>query len=172
MQQFATQRIPFATEPAPLQQHNLNTQHVRPPPKAGINTPYAPMHSMQTIQTITGTSPSEMTLPEIHTDSSDDSSDAKSLASWATPGHLSKQLINQENINADMVFPRIPTLSMEEVFRNNPRMAKLRDRTSSANWVRTGDALTQLEVEKDREARAAITQHGGWTYGVADEQKR
>ncbi|KAK5940171.1 hypothetical protein PMZ80_007590 [Knufia obscura] len=165
MQQYATQRIPFATEMA---QPQRNQENMRPFTQTGpsINTPFAPMRNMHTIQAINDTSPTDITLPEIHTDSSDDSDRNVSLPSWATPGHVFNTLSQQETINPDAIFPRIPTISMDDVFAENPdRLRRLRMRTSSANWVRTGDALTQVEVLEDRIGRAEIRNAGGWVFG-------
>ena len=170
MQQYATQRIPFATEMA---QPQRNQESMRPQAQAGLstNTPFAPMRNMHTIQTINDTSPTDITLPEIHTDSSDDSDRNVSLPSWATPGHVFNTLSQQETINPDAIFPRIPTISMDDVFAANPdRLTRLRMRTSSANWVRTGDALTQVEVLEDRIGREGIRNLGGWFYGAGNGQ--
>jgi len=164
MQQYATQRIPFATEMA---QPQRNQENMRLPAQLGpsINTPFAPMRNMHTVQAINDTSPTDITLPEIHTDSSDESGGNVSLPSWATPGHVFNTLSQQETINPDVIFPRIPTISMDDVFAENPdRLRRLRMRTSSANWVRTGDALTQVEVIDDRIGRQAIRNAGGWIF--------
>ena len=169
MQQYATQRIPFATEIVPQR----NQENLRPQIQAGpsMNTPFAPMRNMHTIQAINDTSPTDITLPEIHTDSSDDSDRNVSLPSWATPGHVFNTLSQQETINPDVIFPRIPTISMDDVFAENPdRLRRLRMRTSSANWVRTGDALTQVEVLDDRIGRANIRNAGMWFYGAGNAQ--
>lgn len=171
MQQFATQRIPFANEVA-QHHHAVTQQQLRPPAQAGpsMNTPFIPMRSMHTIQAIQNSTPAtEMSLPEIHTDSSDDSDRAVDLPSWATPGHVFDRLSQQETVNPDQIFPRIPTISMDDVFAENPdRLRRLRMRTSSANWIRTGDALTQVEVIEDRIGRQAIRNAGGWVYGLGN----
>lgn len=139
----ATQHIPFAT-PAQLAQHNARL-----------------MHSMKQVEE------SPMSLPEIHTDSSDESDRNVSLPSWATPNHIFGQLSQQETMNADNIFPRIQPIVMDDVFAENPdRLRRLRMRTSSANWVRTGDALNQVEVLEDRIGRQAIRNAGGWVYNV------
>jgi len=164
MQQYATQRIPFATDMA---QPQRNQENMRLPAQYGpsINTSFAPMRNMHTIQAINGTSPTDITLPEIHTDSTDASGGNVSLPSWATPGHVFNTLSQQEIVNPDVIFPRIPTISMDDVFAENPdRLRRLRMRTSSANWVRTGDALTQVEVIDDRIGRQAIRNAGGWIF--------
>lgn len=139
----ATQHIPFAT-PAQLAQHNARL-----------------MHSMKQVEE------SPMSLPEIHTDSSDESEKNVSLPSWATPNHIFGQLSQQETVNPDNIFPRIQPIVMDDVFAENPdRLRRLRMRTSSANWVRTGDALNQVEVIEDRIGRQAIRNAGGWVYNA------
>ena len=164
MQHFATQKIPFATTPMQtLQQHH---QQSRAPMSQvpGNNAPFAPMHNMQIVN---DTSP--MSLPEIHTDSSDNSDQNVELPSWATPGHVFNTLSQQETLNPDAIFPRIQAISMDDVFAENPdRLRRLRMRTSSANWVRTGDALNQVEVIEDRIGRQNIRNAGGWVYDIRE----
>ena len=171
MQQYATQRIPFATD---MPQPQRNQENMRPQPQVALsmNTPFAPlMRNMHTIQAINDTSPTDITLPEIHTDSTDDSDRNVSLPSWATPGHVFNTLSQQESINPDVIFPRIPVISMDDVFAENPeRLRRLRMRTSSANWVRTGDGLTQVEVIDDRIGRSMIKNAGAWFYGAGNGQ--
>ncbi|KAK5095969.1 hypothetical protein LTS08_007851 [Lithohypha guttulata] len=148
MGHFATQKIPFATQ-APSKTSSMDV--------------VAPMRNMQKLAT------SPMSLPEIHTDSSDDSGKDRSVASWATPGHVFGMLSQQEAINADSIFPRIRPIVMDDVFAANPeRLKRLRVRTSSANWVRTGDGLNQVEVVEDIIGRQAIKNAGGWTYGAVN----
>ncbi|KAK5084791.1 hypothetical protein LTR05_005870 [Lithohypha guttulata] len=148
MGHFATQKIPFATQ-APSKTSSMDV--------------VAPMRNMQKLAT------SPMSLPEIHTDSSDDSGKDRSVASWATPGHVFGMLSQQEAINADSIFPRIRPIVMDDVFAANPeRLKRLRVRTSSANWIRTGDGLNQVEVVEDIIGRQAIKNAGGWTYGAVN----
>jgi hypothetical protein len=110
-------------------------------------------------------------LPEIPTDSEDeDSSDegnAFPVPDWATPGHLTDQLIRQEGIDGDAVFGPIAPLKMEEIFAkgNKERLKRMRERTSSANWAISGDGLTLEEVRADREQRERMRLEGGWRYG-------
>jgi len=110
-------------------------------------------------------------LPEIPTDSEDeDSSDegnAFPVPDWATPGHLTDQLIRQEGIDGDAVFGPIAPLKMEEIFAkgNKDRLKRMRERTSSANWAISGDGLTLEEVRADREQRERMRREGGWRYG-------
>jgi hypothetical protein len=110
-------------------------------------------------------------LPEILTDSEDeDSSDegnAFPVPDWATPGHLTDQLIRQESIDGDAVFGPIAPLKMEEIFAkgNKDRLKRMRERTSSANWAISGDGLTLEEIRADREQRERMRREGGWRYG-------
>jgi hypothetical protein len=110
-------------------------------------------------------------LPEIPTDSEDEDSDAETNAfpvpDWATPGHLTSQLLQQESLDGDAVFGPIAPLKMEEIFAkgNKERLKRMRDRTSSANWAMSGDGLTLEEVRHDREMRERMRQDGGWRYG-------
>jgi hypothetical protein len=110
-------------------------------------------------------------LPEIPTDSEDDDSDAEPngfpVPDWATPGHLTDQLLQQETLDGDAVFGPIAPLKMEEIFAkgNKERLKRMRDRTSSANWAMSGDGLTLEEVRHDREMRERMRQDGGWRYG-------
>lgn len=160
MQQFGTgAKIPFAEGPnAP----------------APVKTPVA-MMQQKTIQTVKS-SPQYVNgeaihLPEIPTDSEDEDSDddgnAFPIPDWATPGHLTEQLLRQEAMDGDAVFGPIGPLKMEEIFAkgNKERLKRLRDRTSSANWAISGDGLTLEEVRADREQRERMRRDGGWRYG-------
>jgi hypothetical protein len=110
-------------------------------------------------------------LPEIPTDSEDEDSgdegNAFPVPDWATPGHLTDQLIRQEGIDGDAVFGPIAPLKMEEIFAkgNKDRLKRMRERTSSANWAISGDGLTLEEVRADREQRERMRLEGGWRYG-------
>jgi Inner centromere protein, ARK binding region len=110
-------------------------------------------------------------LPEIATDSEDEDSDKDNsfpIPDWATPGHLTDQLIRQEGIDGDAVFGPIAPLKMEEIFTkgNKERLKRMRDRTSSANWAMSGDGLTLEEIRIDREQRERMRLEGGWRYGT------
>jgi hypothetical protein len=112
-------------------------------------------------------------LPEIPTDSEDEDSEddggnAFPIPDWATPGHLTEQLIRQEGMDGDAVFGPIAPLKMEEIFAkgNKERLKRLRDRTSSANWAVSGDGLTLEEVRTDREQRERMRQEGGWRFNA------
>ena len=110
-------------------------------------------------------------LPEIPTDSEDEDSadegNAFPVPDWATPGHLTDQLIRQEGTDGDAVFGPIAPLKMEEIFSkgNKDRLKRMRERTSSANWAISGDGLTLEEVRADREQRERMRLEGGWRYG-------
>jgi hypothetical protein len=160
MQQYATgAKIPFADGPNP---------------PAHAKTPISIMQQ-KTIQTVKSSPQYQngdaIHLPEIPTDSEDEDSEdegnAFPIPDWATPGHLTEQLIRQEGMDGDAVFGPIAPLKMEEIFAkgNKDRLKRLRDRTSSANWTHSGDGLTLEEVRADREQRARMRDEGGWRFG-------
>ncbi|EXJ80621.1 hypothetical protein A1O3_06905 [Capronia epimyces CBS 606.96] len=160
MQQYANgAKIPFADAP-------------NPPTHA--KTPVSIMQH-KTIQTIKSSpqypNGEAIHLPEIPTDSeeedSDDEDNAFPIPDWATPGHLTEQLIRQEEMDGDAVFGPVAPLKMEEIFAkgNKDRLKRLRDRTSSANWAISGDGLTLEEVRADREQRERMRIEGGWRFG-------
>ncbi|OAP56546.1 hypothetical protein AYL99_09725 [Fonsecaea erecta] len=160
MQQYATGgKIPFADAPNP---------------PAHTKTPISIMQQ-KTIQTVKSSpqypNGEAIHLPEIPTDSEDEDSDddgnAFPIPDWATPGHLTEQLIRQEGMDGDVVFGPIAPLKIEEIFSkgNKDRLKRLRDRTSSANWALSGDGLTLEEVRADREQRERMRREGGWKYG-------
>ena len=160
MQQYgAGAKIPFADAPNP-------PTHSKTP---------VSIVQQKTIQTVKS-SPQYLNgdnihLPEIPTDSEDEDSDddgnAFPIPDWATPGHLTAQLMQQESVDVDAVFGPIAPLKMEEIFSkgNKERLKRLRDRTSSANWAISGDGLTLEEVRVDREQRERMRIEGGWRYG-------
>ncbi|KIW19464.1 hypothetical protein PV08_00036 [Exophiala spinifera] len=159
MQQYATGgRIPFADAAPP----------------APAKTPIS-MMQQKTIQTVKSSpqypNGEAIHLPEIPTDSEDEDSEdegnAFPIPDWATPGHLTEQLMRQEGMDGDAVFGPIAPLKMEEIFAkgNKDRLKRLRDRTSSANWTLSGDGLTLEEVRADREQRERMRLEGGWKFG-------
>ncbi|KAK2630624.1 hypothetical protein QTJ16_001444 [Diplocarpon rosae] len=106
-------------------------------------------------------------LPEIHTDSEDEDSDAGGefpAVEWTNSPALRERLITQEGVNPADIFGQPGALNMEEVFsKSKDRFHKFRARTSSANW--TGqDRLTEDEIRKDLEGRDKLRRQGGWTY--------
>jgi hypothetical protein len=107
-------------------------------------------------------------LPDIHTDSEDEDSEAEGFAvpDWAASPNLFAGLVAQEGKDPSKVFGPPTELKMEEVFRNKERWGRFRQRTSSANWS-GGDRLTEEEVRKDLEARERLRREGGWSYGLS-----
>ncbi|KAI1628283.1 hypothetical protein EDD37DRAFT_607054 [Exophiala viscosa] len=160
MQQYASgAKIPFADGSSSV---------------APAKTPVSVMQQ-KTIQTVKSSpqypNGDAINLPEIPTDSEDEDSDddgnAFPIPDWATPGHLTEQLIRQEGMDEDAVFGPVAPLKMEEIFAkgNKERLKRLRDRTSSANWTLSGDGLTLEEVKADREQRERMRLEGGWRFG-------
>ena len=154
-------KIPFAEAPNP--------------PVHASKTPASAHHQKATLQLVKS-SPQyphgeAIHLPEIPTDSEDEDSEnegnAFPIPDWATPGHLTDQLIRQEGVDGDAVFGPIAPLKMEEIFAkgNKERLKRMRDRTSSANWAMSGDGLTLEEIRADREQRERMRLEGGWRYG-------
>ncbi|KFY43064.1 hypothetical protein V494_02116 [Pseudogymnoascus sp. VKM F-4513 (FW-928)] len=108
-------------------------------------------------------------LPEIHTDSEDEDSDAGgdfAVPDWANSPNLAAGIMAQEGRDPTSVFGAPGELRMEEVFRNKERWGKFRQRTSSANWSGT-DRLTEEEIQRDLVARERLRREGGWTYGMS-----
>lgn len=189
MRQYATQRPPMANDMPSQQTRALPTQNQPLPPQPQVQQvqpqqahpaqqvassatrPQPSQPRVRLIQAINESSPipSNISLPEIHTDSSDDS-DRQSLPSWASPGHVFQTLSTQETYDTDRIFGPIKRVAIDDVFGTMPaeKRKRLNLRTSSANWVRTGDALTQIEVIEDRAGREAIKNAGGWIYGISD----
>lgn len=159
MSQYANGRIPFATQLPTAGQSNAGPG-TRPPIQQIQQT-------IQTVQTVHTSPATEITLPEIHTDSSSDGETSFRVPSWATPGHLLDSLTQQDAaVDPDTLFPAIAPIDMDVVFPNNrSRAHKMHVRTSSANWVRNGDGLTQQEIHEDRLARQTIRNQRGWAYG-------
>jgi Inner centromere protein, ARK binding region len=159
MAQYANNKIPFADAPNP---------------PAPAKTPLS-AYQHKTIQAVKSSpqypNGEQIHLPEIPTDSEDEDSEDEGngfpIPDWATPGHLTEQLVRQEAMDGDVVFGPIAPLKMEEIFAkgNKERLKRLKDRTSSANWVKSGDALTLEEVRIDREQRERMRLEGGWRYG-------
>lgn len=106
-------------------------------------------------------------LPEIHTDSEDEDSDAGGdfvASAWTESPALRERLIGQEGVDPASIFGLPGALNMEEVFsKSKDRFHKFRARTSSANWSGQ-DRLTEDEIRKDIEARDKLRRQGGWTY--------
>jgi len=145
-----------------------------PPVHAKAPIPVVPQMTIQAVKSSPQYANGDaIHLPEILTDSEDEDEDDRGNAfpipDWATPGHLTEQLIRQEGIDGDAVFGPIAPLRMEEIFTtkgSKDRLKRLRDRTSSANWALSGDGLTVEEIQADREQRQRMRLEGGWKYGT------
>ena len=111
-------------------------------------------------------------LPDIATDSEDEDSEDEDntgfrAPSWVASPALRDLLTQQQLVDPESVFGPIGELKMEEVFRNGKnqdRLKKLRDRSSSAAWVLNGDAVTSAEKRKDMQLRERVAREGGWRY--------
>lgn len=166
MGQYAHSKIPFGESSNP-------PMHNKTPASASHKTPASAFKStIQPVRSSPQYTPGEQIhLPEIPTDSEDEDSEEEGNAfpvpDWATPGHLTEQLIRQEAMDGDAVFGPVAPLKMEEIFAksNKERLKRLRDRTSSANWITSGDGLTLEEVKSYREQRERMRLQGGWIYG-------
>ncbi|BGP07844.1 hypothetical protein JCM10049v2_003687 [Rhodotorula toruloides] len=96
-------------------------------------------------------------LPDVDSEYSDsedeDAQEAKkaALPRWAQSPNLARALELQQTINPDEIFGPIPKLSIRDMFRNAESAARLRVRTSSAQWEGT-DALTQADIERYQRA--------------------
>ncbi|GAA6010721.1 hypothetical protein JCM11491_002914 [Sporobolomyces phaffii] len=95
-------------------------------------------------------------LPEIDSEysDSDDEAHEKKVAAfprWAQSPVLTHQLLEQQKINPDDIFGPIPALSIADMFRNSQSTARLRVRTSSAQWDGI-DALTRTDMERYHKA--------------------
>ena len=182
MAKYTNSKIVFADAPNPPSNNNHHQQqHAAPNP---YKTPTANhhYHAPQTQRSVQMLKPSpaysngeNISLPEIPTDSEDGTpnSMASEVPSWASPTALQRALLEQESTNGldpDQVFGPMAPLNMEQMFAkgtHKDRLKRLRDRTSSARWVESGDVLTKEEVEKDREAREKIRGEGGWRMGIS-----
>ncbi|KAH8659218.1 hypothetical protein BGZ60DRAFT_456713 [Tricladium varicosporioides] len=108
-------------------------------------------------------------LPEIHTDSESEDSDAETkpgfaTMDWAASPALREQLTRQEPMDPAQIFGNPGPINMEEVFnKSKDKFSRFRDRTSSANWGGI-DRLTEDEIRKDLEARDKVRRQGGWSY--------
>jgi hypothetical protein len=118
------------------------------------------------------------TLPRRYSDSDDEAHEKKVAAfpRWAQSPVLTHQLLEQQKINPDDIFGPIPALSiagtflspvsprvclpfannwihflLADMFRNTQSTARLRVRTSSAQWDGT-DALTRTDMERYHKA--------------------
>ncbi|KHJ30340.1 putative inner centromere protein [Erysiphe necator] len=166
MVQLAKGPIPFASIPS-----QGNQQPQKAPTNAAATKINGKPNTRTITKTITKSSPryqngENIDLPEIHTDSDDDSEDQPIgvRPGWTDTPEIQKQLEYQEIIDPAEVFGQPGPLNMEEVFsKSKDRFHKFRARTSSANWSGT-DRLTEDEIQKDLEGRDRVRRQGGWTY--------
>lgn len=109
-----------------------------------------------------------ISLPEIATDS-EDSDDENDFVppEWANSPELRHLLQHQQLVDPMKVFGPIAPLAVEDVFKggNKERQARLRARTSSANW-NGPDRLTEEERRRDFEAREKLEKDGGWSFNL------
>ncbi|GAA5904151.1 hypothetical protein JCM8208_003461 [Rhodotorula glutinis] len=123
-------------------------------------------------------------LPEIDSEYSDSDDEAherkrKALPGWAQSPAVAQALYNQQQVNPDEIFGPIPKLSIGEFFRNSASAARLRGRTSSAQWDGT-DALSQTDLARYQRAMgyksalagSAAQQSDGAHRGGDEEQRR
>jgi hypothetical protein len=87
-------------------------------------------------------------------------------ANWAQGSVLHDALTDQEAWDADRIFGPIPEFSMEDAFKNDKKIKKFRERTSSANWGGP-DGLTQEEINRDLAARRVMRANGGWSFNLS-----
>lgn len=180
--QVSNARIPFAENanpPGPAQHHGQG--HAHPgfenmqsgAAQNKFKTPARPAHAPKSAKS----SPlypngDNIELPDIQTDSEDEESDEDDntgfrAPSWVASPALRDLLTQQQLVDPETVFGPIGELKMEEVFRNGKnqeRLKKFRDRTSSAAWVQNGDAVTSAEKRRDMELRERVVREGGWRY--------
>ncbi|GAA5842588.1 hypothetical protein JCM11251_004910 [Rhodosporidiobolus azoricus] len=134
----AGQARPAPTVPKPF---NVSQSSMRPaqPPQQVHHTPKQPDEPYQE-------------LPEIdseYSDSDDEAHEQKVAAfpRWAQSPALAHALMEQRKVNPDEIFGPIPPLSIQEIFRDSSSAARLRARTSSAQWEGT-DAISQTEIAR------------------------
>lgn len=162
MAQYTSGKIPFA----PAHATQSGTAHKTPShktPKPGPSAQRVPAKPSPQYP------PSEsIHLPEPPTDSEDEDSDADILptATWAQGPVLTELLADQEGWDADRIFGPITDFPMEDVFKNDKKIKKFRERTSSANWGGP-DGLTQEEINRDLAARRVMRANGGWSFNLS-----
>ncbi|KZF25192.1 hypothetical protein L228DRAFT_265667 [Xylona heveae TC161] len=151
------------------------SQYMRPSATAGSNVPSQIPSSQKTpgrqplLTKTAAASPQpsngdNISLPDIASDSEDDDSDFIP-PNWAQSPNLRDLLVQQQLVNPEEVFGPIAPLHMEDIFRNEARHHRFRNRTSSANWS-GNDRLTEDDIRKDLAARERLYRDGGWTYGM------
>jgi hypothetical protein len=85
---------------------------------------------------------------------------------WAQGEELHTALTSQQAWDPDRIFGSIPDFSLEEAFKNDKKIKKFRERTSSANWGGP-DGLTQEEINRDLAARRVMRANGGWSFNLS-----
>lgn len=175
-------RIPFSDHAQPHASSSQPVLSAYPAPDGAksFKTPARPNPANSAAKVLLKSSPAcpngeNVILPEINTDSEDEDSDSEAddkngnfrAPSWVASPALRELLSQQQLTDPETVFGPIAPLHMDEVFRNGKnadRLKKFRDRTSSAQWVQTGDAVTADEKRRDQEARAKVVRDGGWSF--------
>ena len=164
----ASSHNPYQTHPGHENAHPNGPNKFKTPgrPAAhGPNKSAAPSPSYPNGETIQ--------LPEIQSDSEDEDSEGEDGAtgfrapSWVASPALRDLLTQQQLVDPETIFGPIAELKMEEVFKggkNAERLKRFRDRTSSAQWVESGDQVTSAEKRKDMMMRERVVRDGGWRY--------
>ncbi|GAM89876.1 hypothetical protein ANO11243_079160 [Dothideomycetidae sp. 11243] len=175
---LSTARIPFAEST-----NSEASQPTKTPTANAFKTPARPAQPFSQ-HTITRSSPAypngdNIALPEIHTDSEDESdSDDEGnrdgtasfrAPSWVASPALRDLLTQQQLVDPESVFGPIAALNMDDIFRGATgksldRLRRYRERGESALWTESGDAVTSAEKRRDREARERVVRDGGWSF--------
>ncbi|KAF4554340.1 Inner centromere protein-related protein pic1-like protein [Elsinoe fawcettii] len=179
-------RIPFAENANPPEQVPQPSYSSAKTATANTGTFKTPLRPALLPSNKTKSSPAypngdAIALPEINTDSEDESDSDTSPAtknatasfrapSWVASPALRDLLTQQQLVDPESVFGPIATLNMDEVFKggsskNQERMRRYRERGESAMWVESGDQVTSAEKRRDREARERVVREGGWRFG-------
>ena len=132
--------------------HKIMTEDDFAQPSQLVQTQMAARVNAQ-IQNSKATIPSEsIELPEISSEYSDSEDEGRARTfdppNWAQSPELKHALEQQATINPDHIFGDVPTLRIEEIFKN--RSSRFRARTSSANWTGTDRLTREEEVEYAR----------------------
>lgn len=162
MAQYTSGKIPFA----PAHATQSGTAHKTPSHKTPKPGPSAQRVSAKPSPQYP---PSEsIHLPEPPTDSEEEDSDADMIPApnWAQGEELHAALTSQEALDPAGIFGDIPIFQLEDVFKNDKKIKKFRERTSSANWGGP-DGLTQEEINRDLAARRVMRANGGWSFNLS-----
>jgi Inner centromere protein, ARK binding region len=158
MTQYTSGKIPFAPNSTAHKTPSHKTPNPGPSAAQRVPAKASPQYP-----------PSEsIYLPEPPTDSEDEDSDADMIpvANWAHGQELNAALGAQETWQADDIFGPVPPFVIEDAFKEDKKIKKFRERTSSANWGGP-DGLTQDEIARDMAARRIMRANGGWSYNVS-----